>query len=45
MSFSEKLSNSYLWEKRKLVEITKKIGSGATPRGGRINFEDRKSVV
>lgn len=41
MSFSEKLSNSYLWEKRKLVEITKKIGSGATPRGGKGAYKER----
>ncbi|MDU6633747.1 restriction endonuclease subunit S [Clostridium perfringens] len=41
MNFSEKLSNSYSWEKRKLVEITKKIGSGATPRGGKGAYKEK----
>ena len=38
--FGDPVINNYQWDTKKLFKITEKIGSGATPRGGKESYQD-----
>jgi type I restriction enzyme S subunit len=39
--FGDPVTNPKGWEQKKLVEVTSKIGSGATPRGGKEAYKEK----